>query len=244
MNAFIASTKSALARGVAVRIGILCLVGGVLAACQGTTADQERLTLADFDYQKRHPIILSEEPENFDIPLAGGTRNLNRQVSSTILAFGQQAREEGNGYVEVLVPRGSANEAAAKAVTPQIRSALKKGGVSPSKVVVRTYPVNDSYASAPIRLSFARMKAKVPHRCGQWPENVVSGPENTNMDNFGCATQANLAAMVDNPADLLTPRAESPVDAEQRRSLNKKYRTGAITAGDYKEGVGARVSSF
>ena len=34
--------------------------------------------------------------------------------------------------------------------------------------------------------------------------------ENRPYWNFGCANQRNLAAMVDNPADLVQPRGETP----------------------------------
>ena len=51
--------------------------------------------------------------------------------------------------------------------------------------------------------------------CGLWPDDL--GPdnnpdhfENREYYNFGCATQRNLAAMVDQPADLVQPRAETP----------------------------------
>ena len=51
--------------------------------------------------------------------------------------------------------------------------------------------------------------------CGQWPHDL--GPsadgnyiENQPYWNLGCASQRNLAAMVDNPADLVQPRGETP----------------------------------
>ena len=51
--------------------------------------------------------------------------------------------------------------------------------------------------------------------CGLWPHDL--GPsfdrnynENQPYWNLGCATQRNLAAMVDNPADLVQPRGEDP----------------------------------
>ena len=54
--------------------------------------------------------------------------------------------------------------------------------------------------------------AAVAGPCGLWPEDL--GPsilnrrysENKEYYNFGCATQRNLAAMIDNPADLEQPR--------------------------------------
>ena len=44
------------------------------------------------------------------------------------------------------------------------------------------------------------------------------------------ATNANIAAMVANPADLVTPRPEAPFDAGRRQVVIDKYRAGQATA--------------
>ncbi len=66
-----------------------------------------------------------------------------------------------------------------------------------------------------IRLSYPRIAA-VAGPCGLWPEDLgpsINDPrygENKDYYNFGCANQRNLAAMIDNPADLVQPRSEIP----------------------------------
>ena len=50
--------------------------------------------------------------------------------------------------------------------------------------------------------------------------------ENQPYYNLGCATQKNLAAMVDNPADLVQPRAETPVYTGKRAFAREKWRKG------------------
>ena len=52
-----------------------------------------------------------------------------------------------------------------------------------------------------------------PAGCGRTISGRPDGAvyiENRPYWNFGCATQRNLAAMVDNPADLVQPRGEAP----------------------------------
>ena len=39
--------------------------------------------------------------------------------------------------------------------------------------------------------------------------------------------QENLAAQVANPTDLISPRAMTPIDADQRSKVINDYRTGA-----------------
>ena len=213
----------------------------VVAGCQNTQQTNAEL-LASHDYRYRHPIVITEEPETLDLPIGQNTRNLHGPIESTITAFAVESRQKGNGSVEILVPSGGANEAAVHAVTGDIRTALHRGGVGRSHISTRTYAVKNPKAEAPIRLSYAAMQATAGP-CGAWPKNIGGGiGENTEYENFGCATQSNLAAMVDNPSDLVTPRASTPADQARRAEVIENYREGAVTASSYTEGVGAEVS--
>lgn len=226
-----AASKSAL-----VLFGCLVIVG-----CQSQSQPSAQL-LASNDYRLRHPIVVTEEPETLDLPIGRNTRALYGPVEDTITAFAAQSQQDGNGAVEILVPSGGANEAAVHAVTDDIRSALQRGGLGRSRISTRTYRVGDPSADAPIRLSYARMQATAGP-CGSWPKNIGGGVgENTSYENFGCATQSNLAMMVENPSDLLTPRASTPVDQNRRAVVIENYRKGDVTGGTYQEGVGAEVA--
>jgi len=221
----------------------LLLFAGCLAVagCQNRNQSNAEL-LASHDYRYKHPIVITEEPETLDLPIGQNTRNLYGPIESTITAFGAESRRKGNGAVEILVPSGGANEAAVHAVTGDIRHALQRGGVSKSRISTRTYAVQDPKAEAPIRLSYAAMQATAGP-CGDWPKNIGGGiGENTIYENFGCATQANLASMVDNPSDLLTPRASTPSDQARRAVVIENYRSGTDTTGTFAQGVGAEVS--
>jgi pilus assembly protein CpaD len=74
--------------------------------------------------------------------------------------------------------------------------------------------------------------------CGQWPADLgpsIDSKDFTNRPywNLGCATQRNLAAMVDNPADLVQPRGEAPAYTGRRSVAIDKYRKGESPAGAY-----------
>ena len=100
---------------------------------------------------------------------------------------------------------------------------------------------------ATIRLSYPKISA-VAGPCGLWPADL--GPSIHNYDynenkpyyNFGCATQRNLAAMIDNPADLEQPRPESPAYTARRNAAFEKYRKGESTATTYPEADKAKLS--
>ena len=219
------------------------VIAGCLVAvgCQNNSQSNAEL-LASHDYRYRHPIVITEEPETLDLPIGQNTRNLHGPIENTITAFAVESRQKGNGSVEILVPSGGANEAAVHAVTGDIRTALHRGGVGRSHISTRTYAVQDPKAEAPIRLSYSAMQATAGP-CGAWPKNIGGGiGENTEYENFGCATQSNLAAMVDNPSDLITPRASTPADQARRAVVIENYRAGSVTASTYTQGVGAEVS--
>jgi pilus assembly protein CpaD len=83
---------------------------------------------------------------------------------------------------------------------------------------------------APVRVSYPKIVAQAGP-CGMWPKDI--GPsanrdyfENQEWWNFGCANQRNLAAMVDDPADLVQPRGETAAYAMRRTTVIEKYREG------------------
>jgi pilus assembly protein CpaD len=84
--------------------------------------------------------------------------------------------------------------------------------------------------------------------CGVWPEDL--GPSIKNKSyldnkpyyNLGCANQRNLAAMIDNPADLVQPRPETPAYTSRRTVAFDKYRKGTSTATTYPEADKAKLS--
>ena len=82
--------------------------------------------------------------------------------------------------------------------------------------------------SPPIRLSFSAMRAGV-EKCGKWPADLGDTTENKHYGNFGCASQNNLAAQVANPADLLGPRRQTPIDAENRSAAIRVYQNRGIS---------------
>ena len=100
---------------------------------------------------------------------------------------------------------------------------------------------------ATIRLNYPRISA-VAGPCGLWPEDL--GPSIKNKSyfdnkpyyNFGCAYQRNMAAMVDNPSDLVQPRPETPAYTARRTEAFEKYRKGTSTTTIYPEADKAKLS--
>lgn len=207
----------------------IAIVAIALGACSKAMEPNVTGSLPFDGYRQRHPIVLKENAETIDIPIATNVGSLSPGAAQTVSRFGSTAVERGTRSVTILVPTGSANEKAALTMAREVDAALKEGGVAPQLIVRRPYRVMDRTSEAPIRIMYPRLTAVVPHACGQWPDQITTDADNTEYWNFGCAMQANLAAMVADPTDLVTPRGMDQADATRRTTVIKKYREGTPT---------------
>jgi pilus assembly protein CpaD len=119
--------------------------------------------------------------------------------------------------------------------------------VPPGSVMVRTYQAGPR-SFATVRITYPKVTAQAGP-CGMWPKDI--GPtvgaeyyENKDYWNYGCAQQHNLAAMVENPEDLVQPRSETPAPALRRTQVVEKYREGQPTATTYTNANAGKISDF
>jgi pilus assembly protein CpaD len=65
---------------------------------------------------------------------------------------------------------------------------------------------------------------------GNWTQDIGEEPRNLPYQNYACSTQQNLAAILEDPRDLVQPRQQDPSDAMRRGVVLDKYRKGEPTA--------------
>ena len=201
----------------------LILSATALSSC-GNRPDRNATGSIPDDYRTRHPIVLTEDAQTLDIPIATGDRSLTTGVRDNIRGFAGDHAERSRSAVQIMLPRGSANAATADHLRKEIRTTLIAAGVKRDMLIETNYDASGYGPNAPIRLAFFAIVAKAGP-CGEWPDDLVQNTtENKNYHNFGCATQANLAAQIANPMDLVQPRGTSPIDAEQRNVVIQDYR--------------------
>jgi len=206
--------------------GLMIATAGLVQGC--ASRDSMSTSSIPDDYRSRHPITLSEAERTLDIPIASGDSRLTVGVSDAIRGFAAGYASSSSGSVLIMTPEGSANSVASSNARKQIRSVLTSSGVPARKIAETRYAASGT--SAPIRLSYVAMTA-MTHPCGNWPEDLSNNTmANKNWENFGCASQSNLAAQIANPMDLVTPRGMSPIDAERRSNVIGLYRDGSNTA--------------
>ncbi|MFA6265675.1 MAG: CpaD family pilus assembly protein [Pseudolabrys sp.] len=220
-------------RDAALRLFAAAVLTSLLGGCYQTqTAKNDYPN----DYRDRHPITVREGTRQVDVFLGRNRGGLTASQRADVLAFAQWWKREANSGIVVRVPRGGATDRAAADSMREIHSIFAASGVPRNAVFLQQYrPESASLVS--IKIEYSKMVAEVGP-CGQWPEDL--GPsmnkdynQNRPSWNLGCSTQRNLASMVDNPADLVQPRGESPAWAARRSVAIDKYRKGESPSSTY-----------
>ncbi len=228
---------------------LLGALGGLsiaLGACTYTGGEVVTASVPD-DYRLRHPIAIQEADRSVVIFVGHGRGGLSAPQRADVMGLAQIWVREGTGAIVADVPVDTPNARAAANSFQQIRTLLAAGGVPLRGITLRHYRPDDPRTLATIRLSYPRIAA-VAGPCGLWPEDLGSSilnnrySENKEYYNFGCATQRNLAAMIDNPSDLEQPRPETPAYTARRTAAFEKYRKGKSTASTYPEVEKAKLS--
>ncbi|HEY6833482.1 MAG TPA: CpaD family pilus assembly protein [Pseudolabrys sp.] len=228
----------------------LLAAAGLAATLGGCYSDQTKVAQDvpyPTDYRERHPITLKEGDRTVEIFLGRNRGGLAPGQSADVLAFAQLWRREATSGIVIDVPRGGPADRAAADSLREVQSILAASGVPANAVYVRTYRPQPA-ALASIKINYTKLSATAGP-CGQWPDDL--GPtidskdfENRPYWNLGCATQRNLAAMVDNPADLVQPRGETPAYAARRSVAIDKYRTGNSPSGTYTGYENGKISDL
>ena len=226
--------------------GALVGIGLALGACTHTDEVAATASVPE-DYRARHPIAIEEGNQSLVVLVGRGRGGLSAEQRADVMGLAQSWQHEGTGAITADVPVDTPNAHAAQDSLHEIQSLLAAAGVPPQGLAVHHYRPDDPKFMPPIRLTYPRLKA-VAGPCGLWPEDI--GPsiknkgyyENRSYYNFGCAYQRNMAAMVDNPADLEQPRAETPPYTTRRSEAFEKYRKGQTTTTIYPEADRAKLS--
>ena len=225
--------------------GALIGLAVVLGACKHT--DPVATASVPDDYRLRHPIAIQEADRTVIVFVGRGRGGLSANQRSDVMGMAQTWLKEGTGGITIDMPTDTPNARAASESLREIQATFAAAGVPPRAVAVRQYRPEDPRHMAAIRLTYPKISATAGP-CGLWPEDL--GPSINNKGyfdnkpyyNLGCSNQRNLAAMVDNPSDLVQPREETPAYTPRRNIAFDKYRKGTSTTTTYPEADKAKLS--
>jgi pilus assembly protein CpaD len=214
------------------------LIAGLAAAAAGCNTVTDTTGGIPESFRERHPISIVEGKKPLVMFIGPGRGGLSAMQRAEVLSFARNWQRDASGGVTIDRPMGGANERAVTDTLKETLSILVAAGVPNSGIGIRPYRANGEN-TPPVRLSFPLMVAKAGP-CGLWPDDLGASYdpkhfENREYYNFGCGTQRNLAAMVDNPADLVQPRGETPAYTAKRTFQVDKWRKGDSPATVYSD---------
>jgi len=199
-----------------------------LAAC-ATAPDTDAPARATATAADHHQIAVSEVGARLEVSFGGG--GVDAGAHAAISEFSSAYLRGGHGPLVLSTP--SAEGDAARAAS-EARLQLMQAGVPYDAITVARY--EGAAADAPLVLSFTRYEATPPRCAPIWEQDLMRQYDNQPYESFGCANVANLAAMIEDPRDLVEPRGEAPRDATRRATVMENYRkgvpTGAARSGD------------
>ncbi len=235
-------------RSRAVRMaGALIGLAVALSGCMHTGEEAAATASVPEDYRLRHPIVIEEANKSIVVFVGQGRGGLSAEQRADVIGLAETWLHEATGAINVDVPVGTPNARMAADSMREIRALLAAAGVPPRGIIVHQYHPENPRHMAAIRLSYPKISAEAGP-CGLWPDDL--GPsvknknyfENKQYYNFGCAYQRNMAAMIDNPADLVQARPETPSYTMRRTVAFERYRKGTTTTTSYPEADKAKLS--
>jgi pilus assembly protein CpaD len=227
-------------------LGALAGLSVALGGCNYTSGEVVTASVPD-DYRLRHPIAVEETNHSIVIFVGHARGGLSASQRADVMGLARTWVREGTGAIVADVPVDTANARAAASAFHDIQAVLAAGGVPAHGITLHHYHPDDPQTLPTIRLSYPKISA-VAGPCGLWPADIgpsVLDPgynQNKQYYNFGCANQRNLAAMIDNPADLEQPRSETAAYTARRSEAFEKYRKGEPTTTNYPEADKAKLS--
>ncbi|MCA8885776.1 MAG: CpaD family pilus assembly protein, partial [Hyphomonadaceae bacterium] len=165
--------------------------------------------------------------QRLEIAVAPGQMQLGDNERAQLASFANDYLRYGHGPLALETPSGGANSESASVIAADARRALSDAGVSYAAIAGSTRDAGGE--TLPILVSFSRFEAQAPDCAPLYEQDIGHQSNNQPWESFGCATNFNLAAMVEDPADLLHPRDMTARDSGRRDTVMDHYRAGEQT---------------
>ena len=196
---------------------VALIVLGVSGCREGRLDDATAVHLNNPEL--RHPISYSKRREQLFVEMPHRGSGLSSDQHADVYRFIERYKEQSNGRLFVSSPASAAGHLSASRTVRQVLSLTRDAGIPDEAIKISRHYNEKGDIGPAIGLSYAKTVAVAPH-CGNWPRDIGNrNHERIPFENFGCATQRNLAMTVANGRDLQFPQDETSRSAE-RRSKN------------------------
>ena len=171
---------------------------------------------------------LRAHDQSDEILLAVHGDGLSPAQDEAVRALASRWRDGGAHSIQITAPQNAGDPQMAYKSSQAVRARLIDAGVPAAAIQQVAYDAAGDVHAA-MRVSFVRFEAEVP-ACGHSWDDLTSTGANLVQSNFGCATTANMASMIADPADIAGPHPAGVGDAARRVVVIQNYRKGQITS--------------
>lgn len=182
-----------------------------------------------------HPISVAPGYRTLKLAYPGPHATLGSNETMQLEEFAQDYQAHGNGTLTLSAPRGPDSSETIEYFASQ----LLQLGVPRERLLVGTHDAGPG--DGRVEIGYVSYVAHT-EPCGNWTQDATDTEDNLPMPDFGCSVQHNIAAMVADPRDLVSPREMSPADATRRNAVVKQYETGKTTSADKTSAQSGAVS--
>ncbi len=198
----------------------------VVLAAGGCAGSREEFGAGALTPTTQYAVSVGQTPQ--EIALAVHPQGLSPNQQTALTAFYGRWRDNGGGDLTVKAPVGAADPHLARRSADLTLSFLERLGVPAASLRLVGYSARQAQG-APVIASFQKYEAIIPD-CSQGWNNMTSTGSNRPFSHYGCAVTANMAAMIANPRDIVTPTPIDPSDGARREMVMDKYRQGVATS--------------
>jgi len=175
------------------------------------------------DPDVNHPIVVDTASNAVRLSFSAADAGLMPDDAARFDAFVAQYKADGNGPINVTAPSGPTSQQTLSYFGERLAAA----GVPRSRIMVGTRDDGDWR----VELRYSGLVAHTAGCADNWSSQQASDTaSNLPMANFGCAVQHNIAAQIENPRDIVEPRALGDADAMRRATVMSAYEKGTPTA--------------
>jgi len=175
----------------------------------------------------KNKIQVTESVERLELYSRPEGMSLSARDQDALGEFLSLYGQFGDGPLYMNVP--NQRSAGISQTTHMVQNMLGQVGLAGAPVQQGQYQARPNQP-APVVLSYRRLKT-VARDCSI--NHLITGTySNQTHETFGCSANANLAAMIEDPRQLIHPHALAPSDMRRRQTVYDKYIRGENPASE------------
>ena len=217
----------------------IALAGLPLIALAGCMQTQEQIGWSN----RMHTQIVAEETTaELKIGTVVSGEKLGAPERDAVKSFASSYQEEGHGALIISRPSNGPDDISAMRAAADARAVMLAEGIDTTMIAEGTYDGTGA-RQAPLIISYRTYNAVVPGCPDISAWDFTDTYSNAALPSFGCAVNANLAAMIANPSDLVGTQPMDAGDLGRRTIVLTKYRNGEKTGAKRNADSSGSISS-